>query len=348
MKTSKLLPSQIFAAAVLTATGLAGSAATAQDLQKVAFGTGWLAQAEHGGWYQALADGTYEKYGLDVEIVMGGPQTPMMQRLAAGQIQFMQGGTLGVFDAVSNGIPVMAVAAYLQKDPQALLTHPERGFTDLSDLAQLGTIYLGGSGYDTFFRWMLGKYEGFKDSQYAPYTYNPAVFLADEDSAMQSYVTSEPFDIEKRTGQAPDIFLLADYGFGAYANEIVTLAPLVAEDPELVQKFVDASTIGWYNYLYGDPSAANALIQKDNPEMTSEQIEFSRQQMVKLDMALSDAALDGGMGCMSEARHQDFYDSMVETGVLEPGLDLPATYTLQFTCKNVGADLYPDAAKAGE
>lgn len=198
------LSTPLLAGATALALGVAAPLAAAADaLQPVAFGTGWLAQAEHGGWYQALADGTYERFGLDVEIVMGGPQTPMMQRLAAGQIQFMQGGTLGVFDAVSNGIPVIAVAAFLQKDPQALLTHPDRGFTDLGDLAQLGTIYLGGSGYDTFFRWMQGRYEGFTDAQYAPYTYNPAVFIADPDSAMQAYVTSEPFDIENRTGGRP-------------------------------------------------------------------------------------------------------------------------------------------------
>lgn len=327
----------------LLATTCAG-AAHAQELTSVSFGTGWLAQAEQGGFYQALADGTYESFGLDVDIVMGGPQTPMMQRLAAGQIQFMQSSTLSNLDAVARGIPVVSVAAFMQKDPQALLAHPDKGFDDLGDLAGLPTLYLGGSGFDTFFQWMKGKYEGFSDAQYAPYTYNPAVFIADPDSGMQSYVTSEPFDIQNRTGWAPAVFLLADYGFGGYADEIVALQPLVESDPDLVQRFVDASIIGWYNYMYGDPSAGNALIQQDNPEMTDEQIEFSRQQMLALDMVMWDAAIEGGLGCMDGGRIETFFNEMVAAGVMAADVDYASSFNTDFVCKNVGADLYPDAA----
>ncbi|MBS4017531.1 MAG: ABC transporter substrate-binding protein, partial [Dechloromonas sp.] len=203
------------AMALATTTG-------AHALDEVSMGTGWLAQAEHGGFYQAVADGTYEKYGLKVTILMGGPQSPNRARLIAGQVQFIQGSTLGALDAVANDIPTTTVAAIFQKDPQALLAHPGTGIETIADLAKLETIFLGGDGYDTFFRWLKATYPGFQDSQYKPYTYNPAPFIADPKSGQQAYITSEPLNIRKQAGWEPQAFLLADYGYTGYATTIET------------------------------------------------------------------------------------------------------------------------------
>lgn len=332
--------------AALSALSFAPSPALSKDLDKVILGTGWLAQAEHGGYYQALADGTYEKYGLEVSILMGGPQAPNRARLTAGKVDFLQGTTLGAFDAVAQGVPTLAVAAYFQKDPQALLTHPEKGFKDLSELASLKKIYMGGSGYDTFFRWIKAVYPGFSDEQYAPYTYNPGPFLADPDSAQQAYITSEPLDIKKQAGWEPTAFLLSDYGYSSYANLIETSQKLVDEKPDVVQRFVDATAIGWYNYIYGDPSAANALIKADNPEMTDEQIAFTIDQLKKLGIVNSGDAVKMGVGCMTEERMTSFFDSMVKAKVMDAGLDYKKSFDTRFSCKGVGADLYPEATAA--
>ncbi|MEX0954828.1 MAG: ABC transporter substrate-binding protein [Rhizobiaceae bacterium] len=328
------------------AVALAVTPAISQELDEVTAGTSWLAQAEHGGFYQALADGTYEKYGLKVTIMMGGPSAPNTARLIAGQIDFLQGGTLGAFDYVAQKVPTLAVAGMFQKDPISLLTHPEKGFNDLGDLASLKTIYLSGSGYDTFWRWMKAKYEGFDDSLYAPYNYNPGPFLADLDAAQQSYVTSEPFDIANKAGWEPKAFIFADYGYNGYANEIHTQQKLVDENPDLVQRFVDATAIGWYNYLYGDSTAANELMKKDNPEMTDEQIAYSIEAMKKLGIVNSGMALEKGVGCVTADRYALFFEDMVEAGVLDAGLDYKKAFDTRFTCKGVGMDLYPDAVSS--
>ena len=324
--------------------GFAAGAAVAGPalaLDEVSFGTNWLAQAEHGGFYQALADGTYEEYGLDVTIVQGGPQAANASLLLADKIQlYMRGNLLGSFSAVEQDIPIMAVAAMFQKDPQVLIAHPDFEGTTLGDLATLPTIFMGKDGFASYFQWMKGAYEGFSDDQYKPYTFNPAPFLADPESAQQGYITSEPYAIQQEGGIEPKLFLLADYGFDTPSTMIEAKADYVAANPDIVQRFIDASIIGWYNYLHGDNEAANALIKADNPEMTDGQIAFSIATMKSFGLVESGIAEEKGIGCFDESHVESFYNKMVEAGVVEAGLDFASIYTNQFVCKGVGMDLY--------
>ncbi len=331
----RFIKTAMFAASLIAA--LATQRAMSAD--KIVMATGWLAQAEHGGFYQALADGTYAKYGLDVQILMGGPQTPNRAKLVAGQVQFYQGTTFDNFDAVANNVPIITVGAIFQKDPQAILAHPDQGINDIGDLAKLDKLYLAGDGYDTFFRWMKSKYPGFRDEQYAPYTYNPAPFIANPRVGQQAYITSEPYAIKKMAGWEPKEFLLADYGYDAYATTLETQKSLVDEHPDVVQRFVDATIIGWYNYLYGDNKKANDLIKKDNPEMTDEQIAFSIDKLKSFKIVVAGDAETKGIGCMTDARYKSFYDSMVKAKVLKAGLDYKKAYTTRFVCKGVGMEL---------
>src|SRR5882724_6684331 len=268
-----LLPRALTALLVALVMGLSpGRAQNALD--KVSCGSNWVAEAEHGGFYQALADGTYRQYGLDVTIVPGGPQVNNRLLLIAGKIDFfMSANSLQSFDAVAQNIPTVAVAALFQKDPLVLLAHPDQGIEKLEDLKNL-TLLVGAEGFATYFQWLKADF-GFNEAKVKPYTFNPQPFLADKRSAMQGYVTSEPYAIEKQGGFKPKIFLLADQGFDAYSTLIETRRDLVDKKPDLVQRFVDASVVGWANYLYGDNKAANALIKRHNPEMADELLAYS-------------------------------------------------------------------------
>lgn len=312
--------------------------AGAQD--KVTFGTNWLAQAEHGGYYQAVADGTYKKYGLDVTIRQGGPQAANRTLLLAGKIDFyMSGNMLQPFDSVKQNVPMIVVAAIFQKDPQVLMVHPDAGIEKFGDMAKLPTILMGKDGFISYFQWMKSAYPGFKDEQYKPYTFNPAPFIADKKSAQQGYLTSEPFKVEKVAGWKPKLFLLADEGFDTYSTSIETSKKLVDEKPDLVQRFVDASIIGWYNYLHGDNKAANELIKKDNPDMTDDQIAFSIAKMKEYGIVESGEALTKGIGCMVDAQQKSFFDKMVTAKVIEASVDYKQSYTSKFVCKGVGLDV---------
>jgi len=312
----------------------------AQTLDKVSFGTNWVAQAEHGGFFQAVADGTYKKYGLDVTIVSGGPNINNRILMISAKIDFfMSANSLQTFDAVANNIPTVAVASMFQKDPQVLLAHPEANVKKLEDLKPL-TLFVSKEGIVSYFQWLKSEY-GFDESKVKPYTFNPQPFLADKKSAMQGYVSSEPFSVEKAGGFKPTIVLIADNGFNSYSTLIETRKELAESKPDLVQRFVDASAIGWYNYIYGDNSAANALIKKMNPEMTDELLAFSVGKMKEYGIVDSGDTLKDGIGAMSDARMASFFDKMVKAGVVKGDLDYRKGYTLRFVNKGVGVNLRP-------
>jgi NitT/TauT family transport system substrate-binding protein len=321
-----------FAAAVTIAP------ATAQKLDKVTFGTNWLAEAEHGGHYQALADGTYKKFGLDVTIVQGGPNINNRILVPVGKLDFvMSANLLQAFDAVAQNIPTVSVAAMFQRDPQVLLAHPRQGIDKFEDLKQL-TLFVSKEGLVTYFQWLKRDF-GFDEAKVKPYTFNPQPFIADKRSAMQGYVTSEPFAVETQGHFRPMVFLLADQGFDTYSTLIETRRELVEKRPDLVQRFVDASIIGWYNYLYRDNRAANALIKKHNPEMSEALLGYSLARLKEYGIVDSGDSRQLGIGAMTDARVKSFFDKMVRAGVVKPDVDLRKAYTLQFVNKKVGLDL---------
>ncbi len=324
----------------LAASTAAGAArpASAQNLDKVSFGTNWVAEGEHGGFYQALADGTYRQHGLDVTIVQGGPNVNNRILLTVGKMDFfLSANTLQGFDAVAENVPTIEVAALFQKDPQVFIVHP--GVEKFADLKNL-TLFISKEGMASYYQWLKADY-GFSDAQVKPYTFNPQPFLADQKSAMQGYVTSEPFAIEKVAHFKPEVFLLADQGFSAYSTLIETRRMLVDQKPDLVQRFVDASIIGWYNYIYGDNMPGNALIKKENPEMTDDLLAYSVAAMKQHGIVDSGDTLTLGVGAMTDARMKNFFDQMARAGVAKPDLDYRKCYTLQFVNKKVGLDLRP-------
>jgi len=338
MPPSRLL--RAIAIVVALVTGGAAKAETTAGHDKVSFGTNWVAQAEHGGFYQAVADGTYARYGLDVKIVPGGPNVNNRIQLIAGKLDFfMSANSLQSFDAVANNVPVIAVAAIFQKDPQVFLAHPASKVTKLEDLKPL-TLFVSKEGMPTYFQWLKSEY-GFSEDKVKPYTSNAQPFLADKNSAMQGYVTSEPFAVEKQAKFTPTVILLADYGFNAYSTLIETRIAYAEKKPDLVQRFVDASIIGWYTYIYGNNAPGNALIKKANPEMTDDLLAYSVDKMKQYGIVDSGDTLRDGIGAMSDERMAAFFGKMVRAGVTRRDVDYRKAYTLRFINKAVGLDLRP-------
>ncbi|MBD0337197.1 MAG: ABC transporter substrate-binding protein, partial [Cyanobacteria bacterium Co-bin13] len=299
-------------------TAATNNTAADQPLQTVTFGTNWYAQAEHGGFYQAVATGIYNDYGLDVTIQMGGPQVNGTQLLMGGAVDFFMGYTADAVKAVEEGIPKRTVAAIFQKDPQILAAHPDQGSQDLADL-QGKPIFISSAANVTYWPFLAAKY-GFTDDMKRPYNFNPGPFLAEKSSAQQGYLSSEPLAIQKEGGFEPVVFLLADYGYDPYACTIETRNELIEQDPDLVQRFVDASIKGWYSY-FEDPAPGNELIKQANPEMTDEQIAYGIEKMQEYGIVLSGEAEQDGIGAMTDARWESFFSTMSEAGVFDPNTD---------------------------
>ncbi|WP_204101994.1 MULTISPECIES: ABC transporter substrate-binding protein [Spirulina sp. CCY15215] len=299
-------------------------------LDKIVYGTNWYAQAEHGGFYQAIATGIYEEYGLDVTIKMGGAQVNGIQLLMSGAIDFFMGGGLGTLKGAEEGIPVVTVAAIFQKDPQVLISHPDIGIKTLGDLKGK-PIYVSSGANITYWPFLKAKY-GFTDDQKRPYNFTIGPFLLDKNSSQQGYLTSEPLKIEREGKFKPLVFLLADYGYTPYATTIETRREMIENNPDLVQRFVDASIKGWYSYL-DNPEPGNQLIKKDNPEMTDELIAYSLEKIKEYDIILSEETKEKGIGLMTEERWKTFFDTMVEAGISKPDTDYQKAFTLDFVGK---------------
>jgi NitT/TauT family transport system substrate-binding protein len=324
---------RVLIGAVLCAA-VAFAAAGKTAAEEVSFGTDWKAEAEHGGYYQAIATGIYRGHGLEVTLRQGGPQVNHAQLLAAGRLDFnLAPNSFGPLNFVSEQIPMVAVAALFQKDPSVLIAHPGQGNDSLAALK--GKPIMIGS--DTrITSWMfLKKKFGYSDDQIRPYTFSVAPFLADPKAIQQGYLSSEPFTIEQQ-GVKPVVMLLADAGYTSYGSLIQTSDKLAKEKPDLVQRFVDASIEGWYSYLYGDPAPGNALIKRDNPEMTDALLAYGIAKSKEYGIVDSGDAKTNGIGAMTEARWRDFFESMASAGVYPKDLDFRKAYTLQFVDKKVG------------
>ena len=324
---------------MLAATALAAATGTAQAQLELVYVTDWKAQAEHGGMYQAVAEGLYDKYGLDVTIRMGGPAIDVQQLMAAGAVDLGTGSnSFFPLNLLQAGADVQAVMAMFQKDPQILMTHPRDDVDSIADMAGMPIMISTGS-ITSFWVWLDHQY-GFTQEMIRPYTFNMAPFLVDETAIQQGYLSSEPF-LALSEGVDPEVYLIADTGYPSYSSLALVPTSLIEENPEAVEGFVNATIEGWYSYLYGDPTPGNELILADNPEMTLDKIDYGIEKMLEFGILDSGDALELGIGAMSDARWQEFFSLMVEAGIYDADLDITDAYTLDFVNQGHGMDLKP-------
>src|SRR5882724_4240321 len=318
---------RVLAAGALLVTG--GMAQAAAPLTKIRFVTDWKAQAEHGGFYEALAEGLYKKAGLDVTIIEGGPAVNVPQMLAGGAADFGIGSDSFIaLNLVKQNAPIKAVLAVFQKNPQVLLTHPRPDVKRLADMKGM-PIMISDAATVAWWPWLRAKY-GFADMQIRKYTFNLAPFLVDPKAIQDGYLSSEPYTIEREGHIKPKVFLLADFGYPGYANMVLAPQKWIDRNPKAVQAFVDATSRGWVDYLYGNPAPANALIKRDNAEMTDGLIAAAIDKMRRYGIANSGEASSRGLGAMTDARWQTFFETMSTEGLYQKNLTYRNAYDLRF------------------
>lgn len=329
MKSSLPIAAAVLALLAACSPAKEDQAAKPAGQTTIRFATDWKAEAEHGGFYEALAEGEYAKRGLDVKIIQGGPGVNVPQLLAANAVEMGVGSNpFIVMNMVQQGVPVKAVAAIFQKDPQVLMAHPGTGVNTLADLKG-HPILLGDASVTGFWVWLKAKY-GFTDDQVRKYNFNNGPFLADKRAVQQGYVTSEPYTIEKEAHLKPVVFLLADNGYPGYANMLLAPDTLIAKNPAAVKAFVEATAKGWNDYLNGDPKPADALILKANPEMTQDVLDQARAKLKSYGIVDGGDAKTGGTGAMTDAGWKAFFDMASGQGVFPRTLDYKKGYSLQY------------------
>jgi NitT/TauT family transport system substrate-binding protein len=296
---------------------------------RLRFATDWRAQAEHGGFYQALASGAYARRGLNVQILQGGPGVNVPQLLASGAVELGMGSNSFIpLNLVAEGAPVKAVAAFFQKDPQVLIAHPDPALKSIADL-QGRPFLLADASVTAFWVWLKAKY-GFTDDQVRKYTFNLAPFLADEQAVQQGYLTSEPYTIEQEAGFTPKVFLLADEGYPSYATMVLAPDAFARDNAAALRSFIAGSAEGWRDYIQGDGKAADALIRKDNPEMTQDILDQARAKLKANGIVDGGDAALYGLGAMTAERWQAFFEVTSGAGVYPAGLDWRKAFTTQY------------------
>ena len=328
---------------LLGGTGLALAApglltqTNAQGMDKVSYQTNWRAQAEHGGFYLAKANGIYKKYGIDADIRMGGPQQNPSQLLLGGAVDMIMSNSFEAINYVKEKLPFLCIGSIFQKDPQVIISHPGVGHDSLAALKGK-PILIGAAGRTSYWPFLKAKY-GFTDEQARPYTFNMAPFIADKNLSQQGFLSSEPYAIEKESGIKPVVHLLADNGFDNYNTTVNISQKMIDTKKDVVQRFMTATLEGWAEYMKGGEAikAANEQIKKDNPDMTDDKLAFALKAMNDNGIVRSGDALKLGIGAMTDARWLSFYNTMAAAGVFPTGLDIKKAYSLDFINKGIGA-----------
>ena len=308
---------------------MVGPAASAAPPVHITFVTDWKAQAEHGGFYEAVAEGLYAKRGLDVTIREGGPDVNVPQLLAGGAADFGIGSnSFVVMNLVQQKVPLRAVMAIFQKDPQVLISHPRHDINALADMKGK-PVLISSATKTSFWPWLRAKF-GFTDNQIRKYTNNLAPFLVDPNAIQEGYLTSEPYTIAQEGHFTPKVFLLSDAGYPGYANMVLTTQKWLDTNPQAVQAFFNATKDGWLDYLNRDPTPGNRLIKRDNPDMTDAIIAQSIAKMKQYALVSGGDTPAYGTGAMTDKRWKEFYQTMASQGLYPKGMDYTKAFDLRF------------------
>jgi len=302
------------------------------NLIEITFATDWKAQAEQGGFYQALAAGLYEKNGLKVKIIQGSTNVNVPRLIASNSVEFGIGSNSFIpLNMVANKIPGKAVMAIFQKDPQIIMTHPDSDIRNLKDMRDL-PIMISDASIGAFWLWLKSKYD-FTDNQIRKKTFSLAPFLSNKSSIQQGYLTSEPFLVEREAGFTPRVFLLADYGYPSYGAMVLASSNVLKNNPEIVKAFVDASIEGWRQYIYDDPSLGNELIMLENNEMKEDILLQAIKKIRNYELVSNEISKGLDIGLMTDIKWESFFKTMSINGVYEKDLEWRESFTLDFINK---------------
>jgi NitT/TauT family transport system substrate-binding protein len=308
----------------------AADSGAAPALKKVRFQTDWYPQAEHGGFYQALAKGYYRDAGLDVEILQGGPGPTAAQKVMGGSAEIAMGSSDAIMVNVANGLPFIMIGATMQHDPQAILVHDESPVKTFSDLNGKSIMALPGSNWIDYLK---ARYT--MDFKLIPLNFSLAQFMADKNFIQQCFITNEPFYAGKNGAKARAL-LIADSGYDPY-RVFFTTQRYAKENPETVRAFVAASIRGWDDFITGDPSPAKALIAKRNEQMSEEFMNYSLGAMKEHELVAGHPAAGERTGLLTHARMQAQMDLLVKLKIIPTALPLEKVVSFDFLPASLAA-----------
>lgn len=241
-------------------SGLALSApAGGETLRKVTFLPQWFPQAQFAGYYAAQEKGIYRKHGLDVTLLRGGPERPVLQTLSRGETDF---ATMFLAEAVRHraaGFKLVNIGQIVQRSGFILIARKSSGIRSPRDM-QGKKVSL----WDDFRIQPLAFIR--KNNltvQIIPQTYTLNLFLrggVDVASAMwyneyHSILSAGLNEDELTT------FFFDKLGLNFPEDGIYCREETWRRDPDTVCRFVAASLEGW-QYAFAHPQEALDIVMK--------------------------------------------------------------------------------------
>lgn len=270
----------------------------------------WFPEAEHAGYFAAQVNGLYERSGLEVQILPGGPGASVMARVATGDVAFGVENADLVVLARAQGAPVVAVMAPIQVSPRCIMVHAESGIASLRGLQDITLAMSAGGAFSHFLRHAVPL----RNVHIVPYAGNVSQFLADPDLAQQAYSFSEPYEA-RRAGAQVRLLPLTEIGFNPYTSCLITSEKMIQQQPELVRAMVAASVAGWRQYMQ-DPAGTNARLAERNPQMDLAALAFGHDALQPL---VEDAyARQHGLGTMTLERWATLCRQLEEIKLIPP------------------------------
>ena len=318
---------QVVAFAGLACVLTHATSAQEKKLTPVRFTLNWLPTPDHAGYYAAKISGIYEKYGLDVEIRPGGPQTNVHQLLAAGQTDMIMGTTMRALNARREGVPIVTVASWYQKDATTFMLHPGNNAANLADLKTV-PLFIPSIARVNYWPWLKAKF-GFTDDQLRPYDFSYRTWAVTPTGASQGYITGDKLNMAGVGVPNGRSMLLADFGWNQYINTVDALDEMVAKKPDVIRAFLKATAEGWQQYLR-DPTSVNKELTRLNPDLPLETAVYGYDVIRNYKLLGVSSASEGKIGQISDSRMKAFIDEMVKAGALPESDSYQKAYTLQF------------------
>jgi len=271
----------------------------------------WKPEPEFGGFYDAVLRGTYQKNGIELEILPGGVGTPVIQMVEGGKVELGISNADEVILGRAQGATPVSIYAVFQTSPMALLTHSERGFKELKDVFESPGKIAAERGLP-YIRFCEQKY-GLQKVTVVPFLGGITQFLSDKTLTQQGFMNAEPI-LARKQGANPKTFLIADSGYNPYFTVVIVKNEFLEKNPKLISNFVKATQEGWKNYLQ-DPSLANKKMAELNPTMDPETFKEGAQSQIPL--IETSETKKNGLGYQSKERWKKSADQLLELKIVK-------------------------------
>lgn len=292
-------------------------------LRHIRLPMGYIPSVQYASLYVAVDQGYFAEEGLEIEFDYSF-ETNGVQLVGAGELPFALVSGEQVLLARAQELPVVYVMAWFQKFPVAVVAKASAGLDAPADLRgkKIGVPVLEGASYVGLLALLEAAGLSPEDVTLEVVGFQQVAALeAGQVDAAVVYSNNEPIRLAAQ-GQQLSVIQVSDYAALA-ANGVLTNETTMAQEPELVRRFVRAMTRGVQTAL-ADPDQAYLISKKYVEALKDDAVE---QQVLAATLDLWRAER---IGLAQAGAWENMQAALLDAGLLAQPLDLSQAYTNDF------------------